>query len=778
MSKNILQRTTTSTSQESYVYQNSQYPGSSFSQQTLLAVRGSNTDNIFTKPFGVTTGQWRPLNLLVDPTEGYGSAENGAILSFGFSNNSTSPQSMACGFTLGVPPLHARHVNTVTRSICYGFILNPFPTTKNDLYIVHENTLTKLAEGVPFGFLSIEIQGNKVTYKSSGEELLTSTMSSISMVLYVVGCLGFNGNQITNVSLVGGSSASFNAPDYQKELYIPCLGLNPKSQNTICTQNPIGSSKVYSNDQTPADEFGILTNILVKGTSTKKYTVYYPNGLSKEFTPTATEEFEFIGEESISSFSPFTIKIVFEGGLSDLKGLIVANPLTSTELSLDQSLEYLTNLEHLEVRSSFAVIPEAINFNPFYPTIGENLPLPTKNSQLKLANLEGTYELKEHDFSRQQELTNLFLSTPINGDTIPKFAAARNLSYVEVESASSNISFRNFRNVFTKPRTNESHGARRNLQGNSTSLSTTNSVELAVAQQSYMLMYGLTQVDEDNLNHFNPSLGDGFAITNQWARKSVNVGTDPAIQIRDYIFEGISEGESQQITFYVHTNIPAPSADQLFLIRTSGHLNQDPTNHQLRRINSISSVQEEKLISGVGDYAENFYPIPYRKYTITTKKTKEHQDFDLLQVADNSEDQENTIAITSANPFTNIEVGDTVWDRSTLGTPVAQSEESGYKPAIVIRKEDQGRRLIVLQAENGVGGAQISLGTRNIRFCWEWSLLPNLIQTTNIYPTDMRPNRSSPNDTLTFTTQNTGLSTDLFTDIAAAYRYLVVQSGI
>jgi hypothetical protein len=764
MSKNILQRTINLNSQEAFVYTFSQYPETSFLTQRLSSIRSSSALNIFTNPFGKTTGQWRALNLKVDPTNGYGSEEKGAVLSFGFSKESnTTPVSIACGFTLGQPPLHARHVSTVTRSICYGFILNPFPVDPgiDDLYILHENVITKLSN-VPYDSLSIEIKGSVVTYKASGLVLATLTMSNISMVLYVVGCLGFGGNQITNLSLSGGSSTSFTPPDFQKELYIPCLGLTSFEQNSISTQTPIGSQKTIANSEVNSNSFGTITNIQVRSSSGKSFTVHYPNGTTKTFNTTSLEPFQSVHQEDIYSFSPFTIKITFNS-LSDLKGLIVANPLISSELSLDQSLNYLTNLEVIEVRSSFSS-----TFNAFHPTIGENLPLPTPTSKLKLANIEGSYELKEHDFSRQQELTNLFISTPFNSSTFPKIASARNLTYFEVESSLDNWFLSNFRNIFTKPRTPNSHGVIRNSVGNSSGLSSTNTQELAIAQQSYMLMYGLSEVDRDNTTYFSPQSGSGFGITSQWQRKQIDVDGQ-TIFLRDYIFEGITTNSisgQQEIVFYVHTSVSNPGINQLFCIRTSGHINTNTLNHQLRRIASIDTEQVIKVISGKN--------IEYRKYKIVTKKTKTHIDIDGVTIINNNSSQSNTVAITrsgdSGNVFLGVEIGDTVWDRTASNTLTHQNLD--YKPAIVIRKEDDGKRIIVLQSSGGSLGTSIQTGTRNIRFGWEWSLLTDPIINITTYPTDIRAN-----DTATFTTTTSGTTTDVFTDTRAAREYLVSVSG-
>ena len=766
MSKNILLRTTDTNSEESFVYTFSQYPETSFPSQRLSLIRTSTSTNIFTNPFGKTTGQWRALNLKVDPINGYGSEQTGAILEFGFGNvSNSSPTSIACGFTLGTPPLYARHVNTVARSICYGFILNPFPvnTGENDLYIVHENILTKLPSGTPFGSLSIKIKGNLVTYLSSGGEVASLTMSNISMVLHIVGCLGFNGNQITNVSLAGGSSALFSPPDYQKELYIPCLGLTQFSQNPISIHDPIGSVKTIPNAGVDANSFGILTNVQVKGTSNKPFTVYYPDGTSKEFTPLTSEPFVAIQKEDINSFSPFTIKITFDS-LSSLKGLIVANPLISSELSLDQSLNYLTNLEHLEVRSSFSN-----TFSAFYPTIGENLPLPTPTSKLKLASIEGSYEIKEVDLSRQQELTNLFISTHLTTNTFPKIASARNLTYFETESSLDNWFLSNFRNIFTKPRTTNSHGIIINSGGSSNTLSSTNTEELALAQQSYMLIYGLSVVDRDNRNYFNPNpFSPGFGITDQWYLKDVTVGNE-VLSVRDYIFEGININpinQQQEIVFYAHSPVSAPIPNQLFCIRTSGHVNTNTLNHQLRKIGSIDIQPVIKVINGKN--------IEYRKYTIVTQKTKTHIDISDVTVTNNSSSQGNTVAITKLGDngtiFVDIEVGDTLWDITASNTPTAQT--LGYKPAIVIRKEDGGKRIIVLQGSGGSLGTSILTGSRNIRFGWEWSLLSDQITNTTTYPTDIKSN-----DTLTFTTTTSSTTTDVFTDGIAAFHYLVSVSG-
>lgn len=771
MSKNILSRTVSTNSQESYVYEYTQYQDSSFVSQRLSSIRTSPSANNITRPFGKTTGQWRVLNLKIDPTGGYG-GEDGAALSFGFSKAQANDNlSAACGFVLGLPPLHATHVNTVTRSICYGFIINPFTSGVDDLYIVHENNLSLVPTGTPYSSLRIEIKNNVVVYKSGSGVLATRTISNTSMVLHVVGALGFQGNQITDLSLSGGSPTSFSSPNFSKEIYIPCLGLTSVSQNPISLQDPIGIRKPILNSDVPDTAFGVFTNVQVKGTSGKTFTVHYPNGTTKAFNTFTTEPFVSVDDGNISTFSPFTLKIVFDS-LNDLKGLIVANPLISSELSLDRSLQHLTMLEHIEVRSSFSN-----TFNAFYPTIGENLPLPQPNSKLRLASIEGSYEVKEHDLSRQQELTNLFLSTPVDANTFPKVTAARKLTYFEIESTQNNWFLENFRNIFRDPRDDSSHGVRRNVGGSSSTLSVQNTEALAISQQSYQLMYGLSVVQRENTAYFSPNQGSGFNITNQWTRRRIVInGVD--LDIRDYIFEGISttSNSEQQIVFYAYPLTSIPSADQLFCIRTSGHINSGTLNHQLRR---IANAQQELVTKTI-----NSQLVPYYKYTIVTKKTKEELDLTGLNVVNNSSSQPNTFAVTKTNNpvgfFDEVQIGDTVWDLWDLvGNPSVQ--ELTYNPAIVIRKEDNGNRLIVLQSENGsVAGSTISAGNnKNLRFRWEWSLLTPQILTTPSqgsdfsYPTDIKQT-----DTLTFTSTTSGTTTDVFTNSAAAFQYLVSVSGI
>lgn len=789
MSKNTLTRN--ENSQGSFVYRSTQYEGTSFTSQRFANVRIDSSVNNITRPFGAKTGQWRVLNLKVDPNQ-YGGDE-GASLSFSFSRSGNETISAACGFVLGNPPLHATHVNTVTRSIAYGFILNPFEGGQNSandkLFIVHQNKLFSVING---SVLKINIKGNKIQYSVQGQVVAEETISDLSMVLHVVSCLGFAGNQINNVSLTGGSSIILSPPDFSKELLIPCLGLTSEITNSLSLQDPIGESKQTGRGQSQNTQVQI--QLKHQTGLNNSCTIYYPDGTEQAISSTVNESWVSTNK-SILSFTPFALKIVFSNGLSTIKGLRIVNPLISSELSLDRSLQYLTNLEYIEVRSTLSPNPTAEGaILPFYPTIGTNLPLPaSSNSQLKLAGIEATYEVRKHDLSYQQNLTNLFLATPLEQSTFPDLSAARNLTYFEAQTSVQDWSLQNFRNVFVGDRNTHSYGVRliSNI-GQQISLSSANSSGLAIAQQSYMLMYAKTGIPQDNTNYFSiPQGGNGFAGNASFntftSQKTENGVTYSLGNIRQYIFEGIkNEGDEQKITFFVYSSsMTTPSVNQLFCIRTSGHANANTLNHQLRR---IKNVQTERvnipfiLKATNGTSLTTTKDEPFVKCTIVTQRTEEHQNITGLEITSNNLEQVNTLKITSSiDAFGDIKVGDSLWDLGNDGTatPLAQTDET-YRPAIVIRKLDD-KNLIVLQSTGGTTSSLIGTGNnKQIMFRWEFSLLEDEILNPSQYPTDMRnAEQQQTSDSnlvdmqITFTTSNLGTSTDVFTDERVSREFLV-----
>ena len=444
MANNTLTRT--ESSNELFVYRYTQPSGSAEASVTTLTSPVARYNNSFNE----SSGQWRVLNLRVDGGD--------AVLEFGFKNNDASkPLSAICGFTVGLPPLYATHVNTIAKSIAYGFIHSPFTST-DGLYIVHENTLTQVSGTYDVSALRIVIKAGIVEYHSGNTVLLVSIMGISGCPLYAVGALGYAQNQITNIGISGASGYTLPAPNYTTELYFLCNGLT----NTV-PRHP-GRLSSSSNPQSSLTYLAIRTG--------NRCTVSYPN---KEIPVNASSTYFALPEPYAAI--PFVIKITFSS-LADLTGLQFVNGAIGAGSSLSRSINSLTGLTELEIRGCTE-----------RRTLGRNnFP----------ANLNSLYLHGNHDIATplntMASLTSLrYLEQPSNTTSTFELVAFPNLQLLEITEGvtwdtSSFESLQNFRLMFNPTRSNTTHG----FYGNAL-VSTdhyTILTNLAIAQQSAALLYG------------------------------------------------------------------------------------------------------------------------------------------------------------------------------------------------------------------------------------------------------------------------------------------------
>ena len=445
MANNTLTRT--ESSNELFVYRYTQPSGSAEASVTTLDIPVTGYNN----PFNESSGQWRVLNLRVDSGD--------AVLEFGFKNNDASkPLSGICGFTVGQPPIYATHINTIAKSIAYGFINNPFTAT-DGLYIVHENTLVQVTGTFDIAALRIVIKNGTASYYSGNSLILESIMGITSCPLYVVAALGYAGNQVSDIGISGASGYTLPTPNYTQELYFLCNGLTstmPRYPGRLAT---------------PTIAQSPLTYLAIR--TTNACTVSYPN----KVVDVAVSSTNYFALPEPYTAIPFVIKITFNS-LADLTGLQFVNGAIGAGSSLSRSINSLTALTQLEIRGC----TEA-------RTLGKsNFP----------ANLNSLYLHGNHDITTplntMAALTSLrYLEQLSNTTSTFELVAFPNLQLLEIPegvtwNTDSFESLQNFRLMFNSSRNTTTHGF------SGYALASTNHftllTNLAIAQQSAALLYG------------------------------------------------------------------------------------------------------------------------------------------------------------------------------------------------------------------------------------------------------------------------------------------------
>jgi len=445
MANNTLTRT--EASNELFVYRYTQPSGSAEASVVSLNVPVTGYNN----PFNESSGQWRVLNLRVDGGD--------AVLEFGFKNNDVSkPLSAICGFTVGQPPLYATHINTIAKSIAYGFINNPFTAT-DGLYIVHENTLVQVTGTFDIAALRIVIKNGTASYYSGNSLILESIMGITSCPLYVVAALGYAGNQVSDIGISGASGYTLPTPNYTQELYFLCNGL------TSTVPRYPGRLASTTIAQSP------LTYLAVR--TTNACTVSYPN----KVVDVAASSINYFALPEPYTAIPFVIKIAFNS-LADLTGLQFVNGAIGAESSLSRSINLLTALTQLEIRGC---------------TEGRTLGKSNFPANLNSLYLHGNHDITT-PLNTMAALSSLrYLEQSSNTTSTFELVAFPNLQLLEIPegvtwNTDSFESLQNFRLMFNSPRNTTTHGF------SGSALTSTNHftllTNLAIAQQSAALLYG------------------------------------------------------------------------------------------------------------------------------------------------------------------------------------------------------------------------------------------------------------------------------------------------
>lgn len=696
MATNVLLRQNSSNEQFVYRYtQPNSNLGSDSSIESLVNGVSGYNDSF------VSSAGWRMLNLRLPsnlPSNYIGKLE------FSMGTGGGTVLSAACGFTLGIPPLYATHINTITKSIAYGFICNPFNITNNQnrLWVVHENTLTQLGtQHTPSSVLSIEIKNGVATYQVGSTIVFTSAIQT-SMPLYVVGVCGFNNNTITNIGLEGGSGFTVPSIDYSKEIWILCNGLTSQAQRfdglALSGDYATGTASRLSRIE-------LLTN------AGKTYTITFPNE-SIENVNTITSSWRTITSQSFAAL-PIVIRIAFSS-LTDLLGIKIVNPSTGTGTSIfnSTSIQNLNNLQELEIRSVDDLASPSVNaIRQFKPAIGQ-LPLPLQS--LKTLFVEGCFDIPT-TIANVPKCLNLETVIYFLANTNkPNFSALRNLKkfIFNPNVSPTNIRFSGFRELFNPTRAVTTHGL---LTGN---LSETQYLDLALAQISSSLLWQNEDVRIDSESYMPTSgVTGGYSFNGSTA---AHVGDASSLQdggnlpnstlslsgevVTITIVNGAPNGNINN-TIANHFQNGSPICFKKQTLQNQRFVNTH-SNIQLRRISNYSGDTVSKTVSG-SNLVISFKLIP-----IKTRST-----FANVTITANTTYLTGTTTsfFTISNiSTTNLLVGDTVrLSSSSISVPFASRTST---PSIIVEIIDANS--VVISKGNVSDG--IAAGTSSVVVNYEF----------------------------------------------------------
>lgn len=629
MANNTLRRT--EPNNELFVYRHTQPSGSADASVTTLTSPVTGYNNSFNE----SSGQWRVLNLRVD------GGDVDAVLEFGFKNNNTAkPLSAICGFTVGLPPLYATHVNTIAKSIAYGFVHSPF-TFNDGLYIVHENTLTQVSGTYDISNLRIVIKAGEVEYHSGGTLLLSSIMGISGCPLYVVGALGYADNEITDIGISGASGYTLPIPNYAKELYFLCNGLT----NTV----PRHPGRLASS----ANPQSSLTYLAIR--TTTRCTISYPD----EVVIVDDSSANYYTLQKTYAAIPFVIKITFNS-LTELTGLQFVNGAIGAGSSLSRSINSLTALTQLEIRGCTE-----------RRTLGKN----NFPASLNSLYLHGNHDIAT-PLNTMASLTSLrYLEQPSNTTSIFELVAFPNLQLLEIPegvtwNTSSFESLQNFRLMFSpNSRTTTTHGFYGSALASTDHF--TLLTNLAIAQQSAALLYGWDIQNSGNnsfvsrLSNYSSSVS-GFLFTPSRGDSAIISGNTITLTISSAA--GITTDTDNFLT-----------ANQFILVKNG-------TNNNSKQLRRISGTPSKNTLSN------NI------TYTITVQPVKTAVSCSLVNVT--SIPNTNTFVMTGIsieNAITNgnIRVGDTVRINS-VSVPITGT------PSIVISKTNNSVTVLKGSVNDGI----------------------------------------------------------------------------
>ena len=634
---------------------------------------------LYNNPYSTNSGAWRMLNLRVNKLNGYGST-TGASLKFGFTAV-TADCSAICGFTFGIPPLYAQDLGTISKSVAYGFALNPFgkENGNNALYIIFENSIVNLGNADTSN-LTISVSGAQISYtfSTSNPRVFKSelfTMANTTANLYVVAALGHTASEVNNLSLAGGESFNINnfAINYEKQIWVLCSGLDPNENkgypvglplrtvtNQIATTN--SQIRIQGINNTPNDKI--------------KYKIYYPwdeTPAEQTFTTSVTSI-----PGNISNV-PFVVRIELLAGLQNLLELSLINTAVGASSTLKQNEPYLTGLKTLEIRSNYVINV----LNEYFPLIGQHVYPPN----LETLYLETAQE-NNIDLTKLGKLTRLsYLSPYLNH---PETGAIPGLKILELSNRANDIgiksSLENFRNYFYF----DAQEATNNvwITWSRGRITHQNIIELGIAKSSRRYLYGdgktrLTNTISARHSAWDADWGyvnDGFKYRGGLPWQSLTRTTDTvSISANSW---NLTDPSSLQLQFRVDTS--NGSETDIEISRTLCVSN--PTGQEYLRYFSIRKTGTDyKLFRKIlGNTVRSFPNSTQIQYTVSLEREKTDQEITgiLSPATTDNYGTFYTLTASGTTAFNNIKIGDTVCLRNKFPSNLGNSD----LPSIVVKK--------------------------------------------------------------------------------------------
>lgn len=665
---------------------------------------------LYNNPYSTNSGAWRMLNLRVNKLNGYGSSTGGASLKFGFTSV-TADCSTICGFTFGIPPLYAQDLGTISKSIAYGFALNPFgkENESNVLYIIHENSIINLGI-VDTSNLAINVSGAQISYIVGTSNPRVFNMANTTANLYVVAALGHVASEVVNLSLAGGESfdASSFAIDYSKQIWVLCSGLDPLENKGY----PVGLPLRTVTNQIATTN----SQIRIQGlTTSTQYKVYYPwdeTPSEQTFTTSVTSL-----PGNISNV-PFVVRIELPSGLQNLIELSLINTAVGASSTLSQNESYLTGLKTLEIRSNYL----ANVLNEYFPLIGKHVYPPN----LETLYLETAQETGI-DLTKLGKLTRLsYLSPYLNH---PETGAIPGLKILELSNRADPFyiksSLENFRNYFENTTTGVWITWSRGRVGSQ------DIIELAIAKSSRRYLYTdiITRLTGSSFfsawdadwNYFN----DGFKYRGglPWEQQTRNTDT---------------------VNILTNSwNLTNPTTLSLeILITTSSGSETDTEISRTLCVTNPSSDQEYLRYFSIRKISNTNYKI-FRKISGNTVRTlpnstqiryvvaleREKNDREITGILSNATTDSygtfHTLTVSgSTTAFNDIKIGDTVCLRNRFPSSFTNQD----LPSVVVKKEViSGNSVATIRKGNISGGTGDGIGdvtgeSRTYHFSYEFRL--------------------------------------------------------
>lgn len=635
---------------------------------------------LYNNPYSTNSGAWRMLNLRVNKLNGYGSVTGGASLKFSFTAV-TVDCSAICGFTFGIPPLYAADLGTISKSVAYGFALNPFgkENGENALYIIFENSIVNLGN-VDTSNLTISVNGAQISYTVGTSNPRVFTMANTTANLYVVAALGHTASEVNNVSLAGGESFNLNnfAIDYTKQIWVLCSGLDPAENKGYQPGLPL---RTVTNQIATTN-----SQIRIQGiNNTIKYKIYYPWDESPAEQTFSTSVISIPG--NISNV-PFVVRIELPTGLQNLLELSLINTAVGASSTLKQNEPYLTGLKTLEIRSNYY-----LNIlDEYFPLIGQHVYPPN----LETLYLETAQE-NNIDLTKLGKLTRLSYLSPYLDH--PETGAIPRLKILELSNRADYFgiksSLENFRNYFDAQEINNPVGVW--ITWSRGRILHQDIIELGIAKSSRRYLYTDTRTRLTNTISGRYSAWDaewpyfnyGFKYRGGLPWESLTRTTDTfSISANSW---NLTDPSTLQLTFGIQTSSGSDTDTE---ITKTLCVNSPPAGEEYLRNFSIRKTGTDyKLFKKIlGNTVRSVGSSSQINYTVSLEREKIDREITGILTENPSSQYGAFYTLTvsgNITAFNDIKIGDTVCLRNKFPSNLGYSNLPGYPdlPSIVVKKE-------------------------------------------------------------------------------------------